>query len=593
MRLRSALLGLAAVLSAGAALAGAPPALAADGTATWVSAPALPPPTPSGAQPSPYPVPIGYVGDIEFWKPNRGVLITAGNAVVPEGLYAYNGANWHLLSTVCGGTDGRIAWAGPDDFWTISDQRPGQVLPLGGTVALEDVSLCHFLNGQVAASYALPLDQPNSYQPMDSAACDAASDCWFGGALDSAGAFHLHWNGTSVTEVDAPQDHEDASMTVFDDQIFESVQIDPGDDFGTEDPTAPPLFHVIIPSDGADPFHSLFPDDEQNPSCGTFCKPLPEYGTNTPSTLSGFSLSSDWRTGVGDPQLWAAAGPKPGETTGNPIALRYADGIWTQVVPNLVSLPGDDTPVEGQGVTPSAQIVAAEPNESAAWIGVKSPSTPDGNARVVRIAVVGTTGATVTDEDELGSPQGVGPRGNVSAISCPAAEDCWLATTTGWLFHLTNGTQLPQDTDLNFAGVITYRPPDGGVPSVIPQEETTVAPPPPVQVNQPPPKVKKKIIHKKAKPLVKDVKSRLVGRTVLELSIKLTATAHVRLIAKRHGKVVAETPRSLLRPGRHILRLTLNPKQWPTTLKLQAVPLGAHGHGGGGSPGGGPTVIST
>ena len=399
MRLRSiAVSVLLATLSVCAA--SAPSAVATGGTATWVSAPPfrrrhrLEPRRPRTRFRS-------AMSATSVLSPNRGVLITSGNTVVPEGLDAYNGVNWHLLSTVCGGSDGRVAWAGPDEFWTISDQRPGQVLPLGGTVALEDVSLCHFVNGQVVASYALPLDQPNSYQPMDSAACDSASDCWFGGALDDAGAFHLHWNGTSVTEVDAPQDHEDASMTVFDDQIFESVQIDPGDDFGTEDPTAPPLFHVIIPSDGADPFHSMFPDDEQNPSCGTFCRPLPEYGTNTPSTLSGFSLSSDWRTSVGNPQLWAAAGPKPGETVGNPIVLRYADGTWTQVVPNLVSLPGDDTPVEGQGVTPSAQIVAAEPNESAAWIGVKSPSNPDGNARVVRIAVVGTTGATVTDEDEL------------------------------------------------------------------------------------------------------------------------------------------------------------------------------------------------
>jgi hypothetical protein len=587
------LLGVVVALCVGAPIQEASPALAADGTATWVSAPALPPPTPSGAQPSPYPVPVGHVGDIEFWRPNRGVLITAGNTIVPEGLYAYNGANWHLLSTVCGGTDGRIAWAGPDEFWTISDQRPGQVLPLGGTVALEDVSLCHFLDGQVVASYALPLDEPNSYQQMDSAACDSASDCWFGGALDSAGAFHLHWNGTAVTEVDTPQDHQIASMTVDNDQIFESVQIDPGDDFATEDPNAPPLFHVIVPSDAADPFHSMFPDDDQNPACGSFCPPLPEYGTNAPSTLGGFSLSSDWRAGATDPQLWAAAGARPGVTTGNPIVLRYADGNWTQVVPNLVSLPGDDTPVVGQGVSPSAQIVAAEPNESAAWIGVLSPSNPDGNARVVRVAVDGTNSATVTDQDELGTPQGVGPRGDASAISCPAAEDCWLATTTGWLFHLTNGTKLPVDTDPNFAGVITFRPADGGVPSVIPEEETTVAPPPPVVVTQPAPKVKRKIIRKKAKPLVKDVKSRLVGRTVLELSIKLTATAHVRLLAKRHGVVVAETRRSLLRPGRHILRLTLNPNRWPTALKLQAVPLGGHGGGGGRSRGGGPTVISS
>ncbi len=138
-----------AVLFAAATLAGAgtvpTQALAAtsDGAASWVSAPAMPP-TPSSGPASPYPVPIGYVGDIEFWHPNRGLLITAGNGVVPEGLYAYDGVTWHQLSTVCGGTDGRIAWAGPDDFWTIADQRPGQVLPNGGVGALQDVSLCHF-----------------------------------------------------------------------------------------------------------------------------------------------------------------------------------------------------------------------------------------------------------------------------------------------------------------------------------------------------------------------------------------------------------------------------------------------------------------
>ena len=169
----------AVALSAG--LAGGSPAFAADGGATWVSAPALAPPPPTGASPSPFPLPVGYVGDIEFWAPNRGVLITAGNSVVPAGLYAYDGVNWHQLSTVCGGTDGRIAWAGPDEFWTISDQRPGQVLSTSGTGALEDVSLCHFLDGQVVASFAEPLEQPNSYKPMNAAACAGPNDCWFGG----------------------------------------------------------------------------------------------------------------------------------------------------------------------------------------------------------------------------------------------------------------------------------------------------------------------------------------------------------------------------------------------------------------------------
>ena len=76
-----------------------PSAVAAGGTATWMSAPAQAPPPPDGTSPSPFPLPVGYVGDIEFWAPNRGVLITAGNSVVPAGLYAYDGVNWHQLST--------------------------------------------------------------------------------------------------------------------------------------------------------------------------------------------------------------------------------------------------------------------------------------------------------------------------------------------------------------------------------------------------------------------------------------------------------------------------------------------------------------
>ena len=31
---------------------------------------------------------------------------------------------------------------------------------------------------------------------------------------------------------------------------------------------------------------------------------------------------------------------------------------------------------------------------------------------------------------------GVGPKGAAARISCPALEDCWMATTEGWLFHL-------------------------------------------------------------------------------------------------------------------------------------------------------------
>src|SRR5262249_919312 len=67
------------------------------------------------------PSPVGEVGDLECLQANRCVLITKGNGGLPGGIYAYDGVEWHLYSTVCGAGEGRIAWAGPDDFWTVSD----------------------------------------------------------------------------------------------------------------------------------------------------------------------------------------------------------------------------------------------------------------------------------------------------------------------------------------------------------------------------------------------------------------------------------------------------------------------------------------
>src|ERR1700690_4342657 len=107
------------------------PASALAGEATWQFAPAEAPPAAPGTTQQSLPVPLGKVGAISFWSPNRGLLIDEGTAGcrttsatgVPCGLYAYNGRGWHLLSTVCGAGGGRIAWAGPEDFWTISDQR--------------------------------------------------------------------------------------------------------------------------------------------------------------------------------------------------------------------------------------------------------------------------------------------------------------------------------------------------------------------------------------------------------------------------------------------------------------------------------------
>ncbi len=177
------------------------------------------------------PIGLGAVGDIEFWAPNRGLLITAGNgSTIPPGLWTYDGAGWHELATVCGATDGRIAWAGPDEFWTISDGRPGQAAnpPTGEPPPLEDDTLCHFAGGQVVDSYASPAFQPSSYQPMHAAGCIGPSDCWFAGdplPEPQVGAFQLHWNGSSLSAEPDPQGHAVQDMRLFGGQLYESVRL--------------------------------------------------------------------------------------------------------------------------------------------------------------------------------------------------------------------------------------------------------------------------------------------------------------------------------------------------------------------------------
>ena len=102
--------------------------------------------------PAGIPGPLGRIGDIEFWAPNRGALITSGVGLTPPGVYIYNGQGWHQYSTVCGGEEGRIVWAGPDELWTVADQPAGQESSAG--TLPHQVSLCHFQNGAVVASYA-------------------------------------------------------------------------------------------------------------------------------------------------------------------------------------------------------------------------------------------------------------------------------------------------------------------------------------------------------------------------------------------------------------------------------------------------------
>lgn len=585
---------------------GPAPALAGEGApaASWRFAPVNPPAPPPGTPepPNVYPVPLGQVGDISFWSPNRGLLITGGTgstcaagsgASVPCGLYAYDGRSWHVLSTVCGGGQGRIAWAGPDEFWTISDQRPGQIVTTEAEYGR--VSLCHFQDGKVVGSYAMPLNQPNSYRPMNAAACLSPENCWFGGELGNPpndGAFHLHWDGHAMTVVYSPEDHEVFSMALAGPgTLLESVslKVEEGEEihYGSEDPSHPALLHQIDPPGSSVDFHNLL---MPNAACAAseFCAPLPDYGTNAgglpvePATLGPFALGSDYTpsgSNPAPPQLWAVAGPyeraeaaSSGAGVAHTIGLRYAEDpltherVWTQVIGNE-EFGGSDPFAEGE----EPDGVAPEPGVAAAWIALH---TEDGQAHVAHATAAGG----VVEQDVLGEAQGVGRRGSAGPIACPAANDCWLATSKGWLFHYTSESegepQLPQDSDANFANPITFRPTDDGVlqlPGDEPPPDDSLAnqapPPPPPVLATPAPQVLA------SGPVVEGLRSHVVHRDMLELTFKLVAEAHVQLLAKRNGRVVAKTARRTLKAGRRKLLLRLDPRHWPNKLDLNATPL--------------------
>lgn len=497
---------------------------------------------------------LGEVGDLECWAANRCLLITAGNSGMPAGLYAYDGAGWYLYSTVCGGHEGRIAWAGPDDFWTISDQQVGQETEF--TSQLKHRSLCHFENGAVVASYAEPIGVAGSYLPMNAAACLGPEECWFGGerlpGTVNVGAFHLYWNGLSVSAVPSLTEQqpelEDPGRAVFDlayheGSLFESVRVQAGDEAPGEPEAQPYFLHRILP--GAPP--AFVPEAPPSPIV---------YGgaATKPTQLEGFRLSDDGEA------LWAVSGAAPGEPGGvTVLRLRAGASALEQVALN------DPTPAFGVGDRVTG--MAAEPGAEAAWVGFRRSSDNVGTApaRLALIHADGTVDPPLTLAPE---GEGVGAYwGTAGPISCPAPGQCWMATQKGWLFHL--GPDPAPNTDPAMHALVTFRPPDAGLPSVpptsLPEDDSGAT----AEHTEETPVIAEEPLPRRRPPLVAKLKQRLVG-TTLELSFVLHAKARVRLLAERQGKVVGETRRYTMAKGRRSLRLRLDPKRWPTKLDLQA-----------------------
>jgi hypothetical protein len=550
-------------------------ALAEESAASWRSEQPAPPPPPPEVEGSSTPIPLGHVGDIEFIAPDRGLLITAGNgSTIPAGVWAYDGAGWKELANVCGATDGRIAWAGEDEFWTVSDGRAGQSQSSGTSqqAPLADNTLCHFAGGKVVGSYASTAFEASSYQAMHAAACLTAEDCWFAGAIlpvESAvtGSFHLHWNGSALLE--EPYEGESQpveDMRAFAGKLFESVHVEGAHRFEAQ----PPVLHVISPAGVSPTFESIPGVRNQQES---FDVPLYETDEHV-EALRALHLSA------GEHSLWAATSavePKelanePEEKKGQVTIAVYSgeEGIWRQVI-GPESEPSGET-LFGKDVVES---IAAEPGSEGAWVALDSEAdaehpSPGALATVVHVDADGTVSEAQTLPSKAEQERGISPAGGASRMICPAAHDCWLSTTQGWLFHLTSGDEsLPVD-DEGFTSLIASRPADQGLlqlpPDAEPEEEALPAEAPANNFTKSTaPQVEAKVTV----PLLTHLHSRLVHGDTLELRFHIAVKARVRLLAKRHGTTVASTATKTLAAGDRELSLRLNPHRWPTKLDLQ------------------------
>lgn len=500
------------------------------------------PPPPPGV---PFKVPLGAPGDLSFWAPNRGLLSVEGNATIPRGLYSWNGQSWHQLATVCGGSGetARIAWAGPREFWVVSEPSP----PRFGS----GLALCRFKDGQVVGSWSTRPDAADPFRQMDSATCNGPDDCWFGGvgsqdALgERVGAFHLHWNGSDLESVYGPQGRGVSDMQFHAGTLYESTFVGRSAENRTEavelnEPEpVPRLLHQLS---GASFVNDPFEPAELSgvPLDGTELLALDGSGANL------------WAVGGG-----AASGPSApqGEAVARPpLAAHLVGGSFEELALSGATF----------GTADRFGDVAAIPDTGEAFATVvpfADRHSSNSKATVARLAADGTTTTTRLPAAGAG-------RGSAARIACPAANDCWMVTWAGWLFHYSDGTPLPLDTDPAFQGTIEFRPNESAeqfIPDRLPVDDSQLFAPPPLEQT---PNTTSRSHVKHLPPLLRKIRSRLRGLR-LTVTFTLTRRARVWLLAKRGGHTVARTPPRVFAPGRRSLSLQLSRERYPTRLAFK------------------------
>ncbi len=550
---------LAALLATCVALVCGAAASAASGAA-WTPVPL---PAPPGGQ---FSVPAGFVGDMAFWAPNRGLMTVGGNNSVKPGLYSWDGESWHQLSTVCGGgPNAKIAWAGPDEFWTITGPSVG-TLPNG-------LGLCHYKAGAVVGSYSF-YNVPDFVPQVEAATCRTPSDCWFGGVGASSvsggavGAFHLHWDGSALTSVYDGQGRGVSDLITHRGQVLESTYVGPAPGAQGAQPylaapePVPALLHRI---DGTTFANDPFAPAELPgvPADGTELRSLDTDGTTA------------WAVGGG-----ANSGPSAadGFVARPPIAVRKdGDGPWQEL-----ALQGDVPTDRWFG------SVAAVPGTRAAWATVSNTevagATPSGETTAPSVASISEDG--LVRIERLDDREGGSARGAATAVACPAADDCWLATAKGYLYRRTDGATYDRDTDPAFQGTIAIRPNEAAsqvIPDEPPADDSRLLAPPvelppaaapvPNQCATPPALVSR--VKASRRPLTKAQLRQQNARITLVVRFRLARPAKVGIVGKRGKRTVGRAKPRTLKAGTRSLSFVVRRKSFPKKISFSLKELAA------------------
>ena len=321
-------------------------------------------------------------------------------------------------------------------------------------------------------------------------------------------------------------------------KLYEGVKVQETDQAPSEPATEPFLIHEVIPGTQAAfrPLATAAPVEYEEPG-------------GSAEELEGFRLSAA-QAGV-----WAVAGspdPLAGIT-----ALRLDESGLRQV-------PLSD-PSGFLRAGTQLRGLAADPGTAAAWVSVKENNEAGAGVRA-HVALIGADGKVETVAPLPLEGEGGGPTRTGRADRLRGGRTVLDGDRHG-LALPPRPTPGATDTALH-TGLISFRPADNSLPS----EPPVFLPEDNSGANEEKEKEKLEIIQEplpKRKPaLLAKLHQKLVGHT-LELTFVLRAKAHVQLLARRQGAVVAKTKRYTMAAGPGSLRLTLDPRRWPTKLDLQ------------------------